>query len=495
MVAAFVGPPGPPPPPVFPENPQPRRRPPWVWLSITLVLLVTVVIAQRPAVTPKAVMQQKEAGTLVEPPRSSPDIALAKMVLAFQHKKIGSTDFGELMMQQLDPPASAFAPAAGAKLPAEDARVAMMMGKLGRTERMKEKFQSIAAGIDPKSPLHGDMKVAERIVAGEAVTTDEEDGLIARHGWFARVLLDDGAGGTIAQAKKDGEKLLVVGMVAMVVFAVLFLAGLVSLVVVIVLLATGKVRRYPTPWRGVPGLPDSTSLWVQTFTMFLAGFLALKVVSQALAWGVVNGYIGFMTLEQLIWVSLIGQWALVPLVFWPRLRGLSRHQFGAEGGWHRGRGFVAEIGAGVVSYLAIIPVFVVCAVIVGVLYQIFGGNPNLEDNPVMELAKGSTLQVAVLFLLVTIWAPVVEESMFRGAIYRSVRPWGGFFLAALISAIIFAVMHAYIFPQLVMVGLLGFFFAIMREYRGSLIASMTAHAIHNGLIFTLAMTAIPLLEG
>jgi len=83
-----------------------------------------------------------------------------------------------------------------------------------------------------------------------------------------------------------------------------------------------------------------------------------------------------------------------------------------------------------------------------------------------------------------LWAPVVEESIFRGALYRHTRWRSGAIVAGLLTAFVFAIMHGYAVIQLLMVGLLGVVFALMREWRGSLIGPMVAHFTHNAIVMT-----------
>ena len=55
-------------------------------------------------------------------------------------------------------------------------------------------------------------------------------------------------------------------------------------------------------------------------------------------------------------------------------------------------------------------------------------------------------------------------------------------------------MHGYEFVMLLPVMSLGFGFALMREWRGSLIASMTAHLLHNGTALTFMFAFLSVLK-
>ena len=55
-------------------------------------------------------------------------------------------------------------------------------------------------------------------------------------------------------------------------------------------------------------------------------------------------------------------------------------------------------------------------------------------------------------------------------------------------------MHGYEFLMLAPVMALGFTFALMREWRGSLIAPMTAHFVHNGALMSFLILLMPVLR-
>ena len=105
----------------------------------------------------------------------------------------------------------------------------------------------------------------------------------------------------------------------------------------------------------------------------------------------------------------------------------------------------------------------------------------------------------LLASLIVIWAPLVEESVFRGALYRHVRSrWRG--LPGLVGSVVvaagaFAIAHSYVLAGVIMVATLGGWLAMLREWRGSLIAPMTAHALHNGMILVLLLSVMPLMRG
>ena len=85
---------------------------------------------------------------------------------------------------------------------------------------------------------------------------------------------------------------------------------------------------------------------------------------------------------------------------------------------------------------------------------------------------------------------MVEESLFRGALFRHMRGIVGPFVAALVTAVGFGLMHGYDILQLLPVMTLGFVFALMREWRGSLVPSMTLHFLNNAVVLGLVLLAV-----
>jgi len=63
-------------------------------------------------------------------------------------------------------------------------------------------------------------------------------------------------------------------------------------------------------------------------------------------------------------------------------------------------------------------------------------------------------------------------------------------LAALVVAFVFAVIHPQGLLAVPALMSLAVVFALIREWRGSLIGSVVAHAINNGFVFTLLIFAM-----
>ncbi len=83
------------------------------------------------------------------------------------------------------------------------------------------------------------------------------------------------------------------------------------------------------------------------------------------------------------------------------------------------------------------------------------------------------------FLLMAVYAPVVEELVFRGIVYGGYKQSGTVWKSALLSALIFGALHMN-FNQAPYAIVLGLVFALLVEATGSLWAGILFHVIFNG---------------
>jgi membrane protease YdiL (CAAX protease family) len=93
--------------------------------------------------------------------------------------------------------------------------------------------------------------------------------------------------------------------------------------------------------------------------------------------------------------------------------------------------------------------------------------------------------VLQLGLLACVGAPIVEETMFRGALLGHLRTRLGWWVSAPVVSLIFAAIHPQGWVAIPTLGAIAMVLAALREVRGSIIASMTAHALNNGVAVTM----------
>ncbi len=172
----------------------------------------------------------------------------------------------------------------------------------------------------------------------------------------------------------------------------------------------------------------------------------------------------------------------VPLL-WPLVRGVKWSQLRWALGWHGGTGVAREAAWGLVGYVAGLPILLVGLLLTMALANV----PGAQETPhpaVQEMAEGGLLTLIVVLAQAVVWAPLVEESLFRGAVFHHLRRRWGVAVSVLISGFLFASLHPQgwtAFPVLTSIGVV---FALIREWRGSIVGSMVAHGLHNLLTLT-----------
>ncbi len=95
---------------------------------------------------------------------------------------------------------------------------------------------------------------------------------------------------------------------------------------------------------------------------------------------------------------------------------------------------------------------------------------------------GSVGELVPAILGYAVIAPVLEEFVFRGILYATIRrqlgPWG----SILISAVIFSLAHGYGVVGGLTIFLSGILWVWAYEKTGSLLPGMAAHALNNFLV-------------
>lgn len=345
--------------------------------------------------------------------------------------------------------------------------------------------------LNPKEAgLEDDIRTLSLILNDrrDAIDSDQLDAFKANHGWFARLALSRGLADSDpsrAALLSGGGALLALIVIGSIVFAVLFFGGI----------ACFGIAAYRIFARGMPSAlappAPGGSVYLETVAVFAGVFLAFKLIAPPLL-------LGMVAADRVNSVMLVLQWLLVPTALWAACRGVPFRTLARNLGWTRGKGVLREVGAGLFAYLASFPLLLLAlGFSIGVvkiregIARAQGITPEPPKNHIMDfLTGGSTIQLALLFVLATLWAPIVEEAIFRGAFYRHLRSRMSIVAAAAISAVFFGILHPNDIFLLLPVITLGFTFALMREWRSSLIASMTAHCLNNAMVLTLLISLL-----
>ncbi len=363
--------------------------------------------------------------------------------------------------------------------PSERLRAAMVLGEVSGPDKARQITQEVLAQPDLHPDLRTDAEHLMKLLAVEsgpardALTTDERDNLVKRHHWAAEVALSRGLPDTDparAPILAGARRAMLTASTAVITGGAGLLVGLVLLVIAVVLVATGQIKpRFDRQ----PAMPPGERAWLlQSLSLFLVVLLALQIVGE-----VIEHVTGLPTFNLLLWGAL-------PVAWWARLRGMDRESWKTALGWRAPRGVITEIGAGIVGYIAGLPIFALGVIITVVIMLVSGAKPS---HPVVEeAARGlSFWKGASLLMLGCLWAPICEETFFRGAMYTACRGWLNPILSAFLVAFFFAGIHPQGYAGVPALMGLAVVFALIREWRGSVIGSMTAHALSNGAFMTM----------
>ncbi|MBC7804777.1 MAG: CPBP family intramembrane metalloprotease [Akkermansiaceae bacterium] len=233
----------------------------------------------------------------------------------------------------------------------------------------------------------------------------------------------------------------------------------------------GRVRREVNAKTAPPTLP---------FGGLLDVFVAYLAITRGV--GLIAGSIPGLDAASPVYVSAavyIGTGILAALYLLSRAR---------AGRWDlpllgiRTAGF-SDVLYGVAGYFAALPVvFALGALNNGVFKK---NDSTLAPNPVLPMIAGEGSEVGrfVLFCLVAIAAPIIEELFFRGVLYGALKTRFSTVLAVVISAACFAIVHP-MGDWLPIFGL-GCVLATVRELRQSLVPGIVLHFCQNAMSFAL----------
>jgi membrane protease YdiL (CAAX protease family) len=348
--------------------------------------------------------------------------------------------------------------------------------------------QSAKEANEPLTPAQEDayqllLKLYQVRDAGQAeadLTDEEEARLRERLGWFGDLALapPDGSHQAARDVALQPAYRTLTGLITFgSVFGVLALIGLFGLPIFLICLATGSART-----RLTTGSPAS-GLYAEAFALYLLLFVG---ASFAITYLRPPG-------GDLLWsgaAALLGLTAIA----WPVVRGLPWSQVRRDIGINGGRHPVLELLLGLVGYALTLPLLAVGFIITLILLTLQrhlageakpGQGPT---HPVNDYLAAGDWQVGLqVLILAAVIAPIVEETLFRGVLHRQLREATGrlggvlsFLVSAFFGSFLFAVIHpqGFLFVPALMGLALGF--ALLREWRDSVIPGVIAHGVHNG---------------
>jgi membrane protease YdiL (CAAX protease family) len=121
---------------------------------------------------------------------------------------------------------------------------------------------------------------------------------------------------------------------------------------------------------------------------------------------------------------------------------------------------------------------------VEILHLIPGIDPK-EQDAVQTLRMAGNWDQRVILAVVTIaFAPVAEELLFRGVLYRWIRQFGFPKLALWVTSLLFSAVHFNV-ATFVPLAVFSLGLTLLYQRQGNLLAPITAHACFNALNFSL----------
>lgn len=367
-----------------------------------------------------------------------------------------------------------------------DAALALMDEEKLLEVKEDEQPENVDSLIQTMRLLLGDR--VEGNVGLPSLDEPRREELLERSGWIGRLALlapdTDDQAGREALIKPLLIILIVMGIVlgTMGLFA---LAGLIGLVVFIIFAFKGKIRH------GFQTSGSRGGLYAETFALWVLFFFGSQyLIGLALEADMLASELSTPLVLLLFFLSLI-------IMAWPVVRGVSFQQVRQDIGWTTGRGVFRELfGVGFAGYAMALPILGVgvgLTLILLMIQEYLLPDAPPTTHPIQDMAgSGDLLIIVQMYILGSIAAPIVEETFFRGVLYRhfreSSRKWSlllSVFASALASSLIFAGLHPQGLAVIPALASLGVAFCLIREWRGSLLAPMFVHGFSNFLVISL----------
>jgi membrane protease YdiL (CAAX protease family) len=138
-----------------------------------------------------------------------------------------------------------------------------------------------------------------------------------------------------------------------------------------------------------------------------------------------------------------------------------------------------------VTFLAVMPLVVISELVWGSILTSLG--LPMENQDLMDLLQksNSAWLVASLVVIATLVAPVAEELIFRGGLFRYFRTRGPRWVAILATSVLFGALHVHWggkyegLPSLVPLIVLAVVFCVAYERTGLIGTTIVAHALFN----------------
>lgn len=198
----------------------------------------------------------------------------------------------------------------------------------------------------------------------------------------------------------------------------------------------------------------------------------------------VEGAAGFtlmaLGVKNAAWISMISSAVLIPIVY--RMYRKDRVRYGEEGElWWK-----YEADAGVKEYVVLFVFGISVCILLNNLLNLV--DIQSVDKAYVKMAEGlyKAPQI-VLFIGAGIFAPVAEELVYRGMLYRRMRERLPVWQASLFSSVLFGIGHGYL-SQCLYALVQGMFLSLVYEKYRTVKAPMMLHVVINITVLVLNWT-------
>lgn len=139
------------------------------------------------------------------------------------------------------------------------------------------------------------------------------------------------------------------------------------------------------------------------------------------------------------------------------------------------------------GYVAFLPVLAFLLLLTTAVLKFLGTEPAPQAVFTIYMAETRTPVLVWLLALVAVAGPIAEEMFFRGILYGWLRVRIGVMRGLLLSAFLFALLHADPVAFMPIFGL-GILFGWVYEKTGSLAAPIVVHVLHNsGMLYVASL--------
>ena len=321
----------------------------------------------------------------------------------------------------------------------------------------------------------------------------DRDFLIQQLRWFGRLGLNPAGTPNVLERNELASRAMwttVVVIVAMVTGILTLGIGVIGLIVALVSFVAGRFVSQTKDQAA------SGSIYIETFAIWLVLFFGFQI-----GLGEMVGAFNLGLRDQLFGLLVVFFGSLMVL-FWPVMRGISPGKMFDDIGW-KFRNPFSEGFYGAFSYASLTPIMGTALVLTVIGAMLFAAGSEGEElagsggpvHPIMgHLTSGDFMVIVFIFLSTCVAAPIVEETMFRGVLFRYLRDrtgrWSRFSsvaFAAVFNGLIFASVHPQGLIGIPVLTALAVGFSLVRQWRHSLMAPMIMHALNNFLVTTFAV--------